>query len=393
MEAKSLEGFSPERIPVRQIVVTLDEAGMRLDRFIRHHTPGVPPALVQRWLRTGQSRLNGKRAAGSERLEAGQTIRLPPFETRAPARPEAHTPPEWAMRILRDAILWRDPALLIVNKPPGLPVHGGSGQEWGVVDAMRLLLEREGQGEVPELCHRLDKETSGCLVLALNKMTARQMSAAFKSKEVDKEYWAWVAGTPQPPTGIIAQPLLKGATRGGERMVVAAVHGLSARTRYQLLEQHAGFSLVAAYPDTGRTHQIRVHLQWLGHPVAGDEKYGHPEVNRQLRALGIHRMTLHARRIGFVHPATGRRLEIEAPLDAAFTRMQQRVATPQPAVTQPSHEKSVPDSRFRYGTKPDGSFRSGSGGRRPAGRTPPAKSECRGSDPDQPPPGSKPPRR
>ncbi|MBF0214907.1 MAG: RluA family pseudouridine synthase, partial [Magnetococcales bacterium] len=219
MEAKSLEGFPSVRAPVRRVTVSVDEAGMRLDRFLSSHNPGAPPALVQRWLRTGQTRVDGSRATGGYRLEIGQEVRIPPFASRDPNRSVTEAP-EWAIQILSARILWRDAQLLVLDKPHGMPVHGGSGQEWGVIDAMRILLAREGQGEVPELCHRLDKETSGCLLFALDKTSARRMSAAFKSKEVEKRYLAWVSGVPRAPSGVIDQSLIKGNTRGGERMVV-----------------------------------------------------------------------------------------------------------------------------------------------------------------------------
>ncbi|MBF0262695.1 MAG: RluA family pseudouridine synthase [Magnetococcales bacterium] len=318
MEANPLEKIPTQRVPVRRIRVTPDEAGMRLDRFLLVHNPGAPPALAQRWLRTGEARVGGARASGNHRLVDGEEVRLPPFESREPP-PREDGVPDWALRALQGRILWRDRSLLVLDKPHGMPVHGGSGQAWGVVDAMRLILAREGAGEVPELCHRLDKETSGCLLFALDRVSARRMSEAFKGGAVDKTYWALIAGEPRAATGVIDQRLIKGSARGGERMVIAGGReGDPARTRYQILERFGAWTWVAAYPDTGRTHQIRVHFQWLGHPLAGDGKYGDPALNRSLRAGGLKRMFLHARSIRFRHPGSGATVVVESRLDEAL---------------------------------------------------------------------------
>ncbi|MEO5346929.1 MAG: RluA family pseudouridine synthase [Magnetococcus sp. YQC-9] len=322
MEVNPLEQTLTHREPVRRVRVSADEAGMRLDRFLAHHNPGAPVALVQRWLRTGQTRVDGARASGNLRLESGQEVRIPPFASREPPSSPAEAVPEWALRILQGRILWRDRHLLVLDKPHGIPVHGGSGQSWGVVDGMRLLLAKEGTDEVPELCHRLDKETSGCLLFALDKPSARKMQEAFKSGAVDKAYWALIAGVPRAHTGVIEQPLIKGSARGGERMVIAGgVEGLSARTRYRVLERLGEWALVVAHPDTGRTHQIRVHFQWLGHPLLGDEKYGDAALNKRLRRAGMKRMFLHAQEMRFRHPVTGEKQVVEAPLDAELERM------------------------------------------------------------------------
>ncbi|GAB0056283.1 Ribosomal large subunit pseudouridine synthase C [Candidatus Magnetaquicoccaceae bacterium FCR-1] len=355
MEANPLEQNLAQRLPVRRILVTPDEAGMRLDRFLLVHNPGAPPALAQRWLRAGEARVDGARASGNHRLEPGQEVRIPPFESREPAAPETGVP-EWALRALHGRILWRDRSLLVLDKPHGMPVHGGSGQTWGVVDAMRLMLAREGAGEVPELCHRLDKETSGCLLFALDKTSARRMSAAFKGGAVDKTYWALIAGEPRATTGMIDQPLIKGNARGGERMVIAGGReGDPARTRYEILERFGAWSWVAAYPDTGRTHQIRVHFQWLGHPLAGDGKYGDPALNRNLRDGGLKRMFLHARAIRFRHPVTGAEVVVEARLDEALEGIlawcRRGVAAPGGPATPGARIAPKPD--VRIASKPD----------------------------------------
>lgn len=322
MEAKLLEESGSIRLSVRRLLVGHQEVGMRLDRYLAIHNPGAPIGLIQRWLRTGQTRVNGGRVKGGYRLLVNDEIRLPPFLSQA--QPSMTDVPEWAIQSTKENLLWRDEQVLVLNKPHGMPVHGGSGQNWGIIDAVRLLLEREGRGVVPELCHRLDKETSGCLLFGLDKFITRRLATAFRQGMVDKAYLTLVAGTPTTTTGLIDQPLLKGNLRGGERMVIAG-NGQSARTRYQVMDRFEQCSLLTVHPETGRTHQIRVHMQWLGHPVAGDEKYGDTAINRQLRSAGLTRMFLHAQQIAFTHPVTGERLTIEAPLDNILTKTLQNL--------------------------------------------------------------------
>ncbi|MBF0293903.1 MAG: RluA family pseudouridine synthase [Magnetococcales bacterium] len=318
MEAKPVEEKAAEKLPVRHARVNREEAGMRLDRFLADRNAGAPMALIQRWLRTGQTRVNGARAKGGYRLTEGEEIRVPPYQ---PAVPETgNKVPEWAVREVAKRILWRDERVLVLDKPHGVPVHGGSGLEWGSVDAVRAWMRGEGGDATPELCHRLDKETSGCLLFGLDKMAVRRLTEAFRQGRVEKGYLVLVKGIPRADAGVIDRPLVKGEARGGERMVIAGeTVGESARTRYRVLERFRDLALLSAHPETGRTHQIRVHLQWLGHPVAGDEKYGDFLLNRQLRKLGLTRMFLHARHIVFPHPESGKDQAVEAPLDGILT--------------------------------------------------------------------------
>lgn len=302
------------RTPVRKIQVTPDQAGMRLDRFVGESLPGLPLSAIQRLLRTGQVRVDGGRAKGNERLRAGQEVRLPPVRIQDPpaeARGDPTVPPK-ALDLLRARFLFHDEAVLVLNKPAGMAVHGGSGQPWGVVDAVRLLLT--GEGERPELCHRLDRDTSGCLLFGLGKVMTRRLTEAFRGDTVEKRYLALVQGTP-PDQGRINHPLAKGMTRAGERMVGADADGDHAETLFRVVERFDGLTLVEVRPLTGRTHQIRVHFQELGHPLAGDGKYGVWELNRRLKSLGLNRLFLHARLLAFPHPRHGRRVEVEAPLD------------------------------------------------------------------------------
>ncbi|MBF0285493.1 MAG: RluA family pseudouridine synthase [Magnetococcales bacterium] len=330
MQILVVERGEEPRSGVRKVVVGGGEAGMRLDRFLQRQWPGMPPSAIQRLMRTGQVRINGGRAKGPDRLAEGDEVRLPPVRPEEPS-PEGRgrVVPEWAVAEVGRRILWEDEALLVMDKPAGVPVHGGSGQPWGWVDAVRLWwgAEREGiYGSAPELTHRLDRDTSGCLVMGLTPLAVRHLAGAFKAGAVEKRYLALVRGVP-PPRGSIRQPLTKGVTRGGERMVVAAVDepGDPAWTDFRVVRRFSGpwgeVSLVEAHPRSGRTHQIRVHLAWLGHPLAGDGKYGDRELDRRLKGVGMNRLFLHAARVAFAHPLTGHPVAVESPLPEALLRV------------------------------------------------------------------------
>ncbi|MEO5339312.1 MAG: RluA family pseudouridine synthase [Magnetococcus sp. MYC-9] len=303
---------------VRHVYVSEAEAGTRVDRFLGAQLPGLPHAFIQRLLRTGQVRVNSGRVQGQARLAVGDDVRLPPVRLEQPKTPLL--PPDGLVRALRGRVLWRDEALLVLNKTAGVAVHGGSGNRWGVVDGMRRLLQEEDSGLQPELCHRLDKDTSGCLLFALTPVALRQMADAFRTGSVEKEYLALVRGHPQPEEGLIDRPLTRGIVRSGERIVVSAERGLPARTRYRVLRRFDRASLVQIHLESGRTHQIRVHFQAIGHPLAGDRKYGDHAFNLHMERLGLHRLFLHARQIRFAHPLNGVETTIEAPLEEALQR-------------------------------------------------------------------------
>ncbi|MBF0368151.1 MAG: RluA family pseudouridine synthase [Magnetococcales bacterium] len=310
-----------ERREVQRIRVEADVAGMRLDRFIREQLPGVPMGAIQRFLRTGQVRVNGGRVKGHRRLETGEEVRLPPvhLEPLPDTRPRGL--PKGVLQKLEAGIIYRDPHLLVLNKPAGLPVHGGSGQPWGVVDGLREIFANESGAGQPELVHRLDKGTSGCLLFGLDRPTVRALAESFREGRIKKEYLTLIRGHLKPGQGRIDLNLVKGVTRSGERMVVAGEEGSSAQTRYRVVKRFADSSLVAVGLDTGRTHQIRVHFQWLKHPLAGDSKYGDRDFNRSLRELGLKRIFLHAGRLSFTHPILKTSIQVEAPLDAPLQKV------------------------------------------------------------------------
>lgn len=303
------------RLPARNILIDNQWDGVRLDRFLKGELGAIPPSAIHRLLRTGQVRLNGGRVAGDARLKAGDQVRIPPVRPATATVNPAPAPPRRLFALIRERILYRDEQLLVVNKPAGLPVHSGSGQSWGVVDLVRGLLQEEGATTTPELGHRLDRDTSGCLLLGLDKPATRFIADIIRQRRVAKEYLVLVQGVPNPATGSINAPLAKGLVRSGERMVVTHSGGDSAVTRYRVMQNFGFCALVAATLETGRTHQIRAHFQHLGHPVAGDEKYGNREFNKTMRSHGLHRMFLHAARLSFPRPDPNKPVAVEAPLD------------------------------------------------------------------------------
>lgn len=299
---------------VRQIDISADDEAVRLDRWLRRQLPDVPYGQLAKWLRTGQIRVDGRRAKPGQRLEEGQTVRLPPI-TAAQAAPA--TTAKLAAPIdaadaadLQASVLFRDDVLIAVNKPSGLAVQGGSKTSRhldGMLDALRFEA-----AEKPRLVHRLDKDTSGVLLLARDAATARQMTAQFRHRDVEKIYWALVAGIPAPGEGRIDLPLLKTPGQGGEKMRPAKEGGQSAVTEYAIVDQ-AGQKVawLSLNPLTGRTHQLRAHCAALGTPIIGDGKYGGKAAFIPGLAGKPH---LHARSVTFPHPKTGERMEITAPL-------------------------------------------------------------------------------
>ncbi len=316
--------MSPERTSVRTLEVAPDDSGIRLDRWFRRHFPGLTHGRLEKLLRTGQVRVDGKRAKAGLRLAAGQSVRVPPLQA-APARAAPPAPPvsEEDASALRDAVLHRDDEVIAIDKPPGLAVQGGS-KTVRHLDRMLDAL-RFGANERPRLVHRLDKDTSGVLLLARGAAAAGRLAAAFRDREAKKIYWALVVGRPSPRQGRIELALAKlpgnRQARGGERMVPAgpgqegaALAGAKqAITLYTTIESAGNeASWLALWPRTGRTHQLRAHAVALGTPIVGDGKYG--GADSYLKGRGLSRkLHLHARRIVLPHPSGGV-LDVSAPL-------------------------------------------------------------------------------
>jgi 23S rRNA pseudouridine955/2504/2580 synthase len=292
------------------------DAGQRLDNFLVRTLKGVPRTHVYRLLRKGEVRVNSKRAKPDQRVEAGDRIRLPPV--RRPdtsAEGVAARPPSPSLaKLVTDAIVYEDPDLLVLNKPAGVAVHGGSGMAHGVIEVLRAV--RPDAKEL-DLVHRLDRETSGCLIVAKRRAALRDLHAQLREGQTEKRYLALVCGKWNLGQKRIELPLATGERRGGERHVAVRTHGQMAVSTFRPVQFFGNVaSLLEVEIGTGKTHQIRVHAAYAGHPVAGDDKYGDRDCNEVLKAYGLSRMFLHASSIGVNRPGTQEPLVVSAPLSA-----------------------------------------------------------------------------
>jgi 23S rRNA pseudouridine955/2504/2580 synthase len=298
--------------------VTVDEsaAGQRIDNFLLRILKGVPKSHVYRILRSGEVRLNRGRVGPDARIAQGDVVRIPPIRTRVP---EAACAP--VARPFKPAMLFEDDSLIVVDKPAGLAVHGGSGIALGLIEQLRAA---RPQARFLELVHRLDRETSGVLVVAKKRSALTALHAQLRDGEVDKRYVLLVRGPWRARERVVDVPLFKFSTREGERRVRVDAGGRASTTIFRLVQRwpaHAPpLALLEAQLETGRTHQIRVHLAHLGHALAGDDKYGDFAWNRDLAKAGLRRMFLHAAQATFHHPATGEPLTLASPLPAELVR-------------------------------------------------------------------------
>ncbi|MHB1567086.1 MAG: RluA family pseudouridine synthase [Acidiferrobacter sp.] len=288
---------------VRWITVDADRSGQRLDNFLIGTLKGVPRAHIYRIVRRGEIRINKGRRSAAYRLQAGDIVRIPPVFTQPP--PPVAPELGW----LEACVLFEDDYLLVLNKPSGMAVHGGSALSYGVIEALRAL---RPQARALELVHRLDRGTSGCLLIAKRRSALRTLQGALRDGRFDKRYLALLAGAWKGGTRTIDVPLLR--TAGSERRVVVHRTGkaaISVVTPQRCFRQAV---LVEVRLVTGRTHQVRVHMAHIGHPVVGDDSYGDARLNREWQARGARRMFLHAASLTVPHPATGESLRVEAPL-------------------------------------------------------------------------------
>lgn len=296
---------------VSHVRIEEDRAGQRLDNFLIAHLKGVPRSRIYRIIRSGEVRVNKRRARQTTRLQTGDLVRIPPIRTAREKGP-APVSRELAERLSR-SLLYEDDSLLIYNKPAGLAVHGGSGISLGLIETLRSLRPEE---KGLELVHRLDRDTSGCIMVARRRPFLRKLQRLMQQGGVEKRYWLLCRGF-RGRERVIEAPLNK-IMHGSERVVRVSREGKASATRFRLLERLGDLTLVEAVLETGRTHQIRVHAQYGGFPLVGDPKYGDESLNRRMAAAGVRRLCLHARSLRFRHPDTGAQVHVEAPLDDAF---------------------------------------------------------------------------
>lgn len=344
---------------VQTIRVGGDEGEQRLDRWLKKKFPHLGQITIEKLCRTGQIRVDGGRVKPATRVETGQEVRIPPLPDAQPAQQRAKERPlgprvtDTDAQMIQAAVLWKDEHIIALNKPPGLPSQGGSGQGDRHVDGLTTAL-MFGFKDRPKLVHRLDKDTSGVLLLARTDRVARALSEAFRSRTTRKIYWAAVAGVPHPRMGTIRFGLVKGGGGRGDNEKMIAVHprdidstkgAKRATTDYAVLDAlGTRTSWCALVPVTGRTHQLRAHMAELGHPIVGDGKYGGSGQENlgdgwgaQLGGEISKKLHLHARNISFDHPITKKRITLTAPLPDHMARTWKTLGW---------HENDVPDDPF-----------------------------------------------
>lgn len=301
---------------VQLVEIDEDNNDQRLDNFLISRLKGVPKSRIYRIVRKGEVRVNKGRVDVSYRLAIGDVVRIPPV--RVAERSEKTFVPQTLRDALQHGILYEDEGFIVLNKPAGFPVHGGSGIDSGIIEGLRLL---RPEATFLELAHRLDRDTSGCLIIAKKRSALRKLHEAFRDDHVHKTYLALLAGQWARKKLLVDVPLLKNINKGGERIVVVSQAGKEAETLFRRVKLFKNATLVEAAPKTGRTHQIRVHAAWLGHPIVGDERYGVAEVNKTFAGKGYKRMFLHARELTFAHPTTGKPITFEAPLPPELQKL------------------------------------------------------------------------
>ncbi len=297
------------RHPVRLLTIDSGHAGQRIDNFLMTALKGVPKSLVYRLLRTGQVRVNKGRIKQTYRLQLNDIVRIPPVSIPAEGAQEA--PSKGLCHAIRESIIYESDDLIILDKPSGIAVHGGSGVPHGVIEIMRAI--RPDEKEI-ELVHRLDRQTSGCLLLAKNRPVLLELHELLRENMVDKRYYALVQGCWQGDARTVDLPISKERADSGTRIVRVAKDGQPSTTHFSVVRRFDEMTLLEAKPLTGRMHQIRVHAAHLGHPIVGDETYGNRTLNRQLKKRGLKRLFLHAHALSFMLPSSMKRISVEAPL-------------------------------------------------------------------------------
>ncbi len=304
---------------VRFLIVDEDASGQRLDNYLFKHLKGVPRTRLYRALRKGEIRVNKGRVRADYRLVAGDNVRIPPL--RQPPPSELPKVPRYWLEQIEQRVVHEDGDLLVIDKPSGLAVHGGSGLNYGLIECLRQM---HPERRYLELVHRLDRDTSGLIMIACRPAVLRELHSQLREGKIDKRYLALAGGQWPRNCRLVDAPLEKNVLRSGERMVRVSREGKPSSTEFAVLERLKGATLLEARPITGRTHQIRVHAQHAGFPLLGDEKYSNDDSEELALRLGIGRLFLHAWRLGFSLPGSGR-LELEAKLDPDLEKILEKL--------------------------------------------------------------------
>ncbi len=317
----------------RLLTVDATRAGQRLDNFLLGQLKGVPRTYIYRVVRRGEVRVNSGRSRPDYRLQEGDRVRIPPVRTAATRVLGDLAGGRAAERFgwLEKRVLHEDEALLILDKPAGIPVHGGSGTPVGVIEALRAL---RPQSPFLELAHRLDRDTSGVLILAKSRDALGKLHGQLRTGGMDKRYLALVQGRLRARHRRVSAALERRHGPGERSVRVAGEEGREAESVFHTLRLLPGTTLMEIQLLTGRTHQARVHAAHLGHPLAGDDKYGEREFNRRMRVSGLKRMFLHAASVSFLHPTHGRKVRAEAPLADDLESLLTRLSAPAAALRQ-----------------------------------------------------------
>lgn len=307
--------MSEIKTKVQFIEIDEDIAGQRIDNFLRNQLKSLPKSVVYKIVRKGEVRVNKKRIKVEYKLKAGDLVRIPPvtLEQSSP-QPEVSTKLNKVAE-LESNILYEDEHLLVLHKPSGTAVHGGSGLKFGAIEALRAL---RPQARFLELVHRIDRDTSGILLVAKKRSALRHLQAQFREKTVKKFYFALVMGKWKASCRVVKAPLKKNEVNS---IVRVNPDGKPSETRFKILEAFSDATLLQASPITGRTHQIRVHTQYTGHPIAWDDRYGDRRFDAYTGKVGLDRLFLHAANIKFIHPSTEKWMEIDAPLGSKLERV------------------------------------------------------------------------
>ncbi|WP_373942689.1 23S rRNA pseudouridine(955/2504/2580) synthase RluC [Vibrio chagasii] len=306
--------MSEIRTQVQFVDIDEDMAGQRIDNFLRNQLKNIPKSMIYRIVRKGEVRVNKKRIKAEYKLKAGDLVRIPPVTIEE--KVEENVPSTKLNKVseLEQYIIYEDDHMLILNKPSGTAVHGGSGLKFGAIEALRAL---RPEARFLELVHRIDRDTSGILLVAKKRSALRHLQAQFREKTVQKYYFALVMGEWKNSCKVVNAPLLKNEVNS---IVRVNPNGKASETRFKVLEKFKDATLIQASPITGRTHQIRVHTQYTGHPIAWDDRYGDRRFDAYTGKVGLDRLFLHAANIKFTHPGTEEKMDISAPMEARLEK-------------------------------------------------------------------------